>query len=51
MPFLIAGLVIAHLEQLHQIGSNNPLGINLNVDSISFYPYFFFFCILLIPFI
>jgi len=41
MPFLILGLVIAHLGQLHQTGSNNPLGININVDNISFYPYFY----------
>ena len=41
MPFLIAGLTIAHLSLLHTAGSNNPLGINTNVDSISFYPYFY----------
>jgi len=41
MPFLIAGLSIAHLSLLHTAGSNNPLGINTNVDSISFYPYFY----------
>jgi quinol-cytochrome oxidoreductase complex cytochrome b subunit len=41
MPFVILSLVIIHLGQLHQNGSNNPLGINLNVDNISFYPYFY----------
>jgi ubiquinol-cytochrome c reductase cytochrome b subunit len=41
MPFVIAGLVIIHLSLLHQDGSNNPLGINTNVDFISFYPYFY----------
>jgi ubiquinol-cytochrome c reductase cytochrome b subunit len=41
MPFLIAGLTIAHLSLLHSAGSNNPLGINTNVDFISFYPYFY----------
>ena len=41
MPFLIAGLTIAHLSLLHTAGSNNPLGINTNVDFISFYPYFY----------
>jgi ubiquinol-cytochrome c reductase cytochrome b subunit len=41
MPFLIAALTLAHLTLLHQSGSNNPLGINTNVDTISFYPYFY----------
>lgn len=41
MPFLIAGLVLVHLSLLHKDGSNNPLGINTNVDTISFYPYFY----------
>lgn len=40
-PFVIAGLTLVHLTLLHQEGSNNPLGINTNVDSISFYPYFY----------
>jgi len=41
LPFLITGLVIVHLSLLHTTGSNNPLGINKNVDTISFYPYFY----------
>jgi ubiquinol-cytochrome c reductase cytochrome b subunit len=41
MPFVIAGLVIVHLSLLHNDGSNNPLGINTNVDTTSFYPYFY----------
>jgi len=41
MPFLIAGLTIAHLSLLHNVGSNNPLGINTNIDMVSFYPYFY----------
>ncbi len=41
LPFLIAGLVIVHLSLLHSEGSNNPLGINTNVDTIPFYPYFY----------
>jgi len=41
MPFAIAGLTIVHLSLLHTTGSNNPLGINTNVDTISFYPYFY----------
>ncbi len=41
MPFAIAGLVLVHLSLLHKDGSNNPLGINTNVDNIPFYPYFY----------
>ena len=41
MPFIIAALVIVHLSLLHKNGSNNPLGINTNLESISFYPYFY----------
>jgi len=41
MPFLIAGLTVVHLSLLHTTGSNNPLGINTNVDTIPFYPYFY----------
>jgi len=41
MPFVIVGLVIVHLALLHRVGSSNPLGINTNVETISFYPYFF----------
>lgn len=41
MPFAITGFVLIHLSLLHKDGSNNPLGINTNVDTISFYPYFY----------
>jgi ubiquinol-cytochrome c reductase cytochrome b subunit len=41
MPFIISGLTIVHLSLLHKNGSNNPLGINTNIDSIPFYPYFY----------
>lgn len=41
-PFIIAALVIIHLLFLHQTGSNNPLGINRNLDKISFHPFFTF---------
>jgi len=41
MPFVIAGLSLAHLSLLHTGGSNNPLGINTNVETIPFYPYFY----------
>lgn len=38
-PFALAGLVIAHLVLLHQVGNNNPLGVDSTVDKIPFYPY------------
>jgi ubiquinol-cytochrome c reductase cytochrome b subunit len=41
MPFVIAGLTIVHLSLLHNEGSNNPLGINIKLDTVSFYPYFY----------
>ena len=41
LPFLIAGCTILHLSLLHKDGSNNPLGINTNMDTIPFYPYFY----------
>nr|AAQ08470.1 cytochrome b [Trichogaster chuna] len=39
-PFIIAAVTIVHLLFLHETGSNNPLGLNSNVDKISFHPYF-----------
>jgi len=41
MPFLIAGVTLVHLSLLHKEGSNNPLGINTNLETIPFYPYFY----------
>jgi len=41
MPFVIAGLTLVHLSLLHTTGSNNPLGINTNADTVPFYPYFY----------
>jgi len=41
LPFIIAGLTLIHLSLLHKVGSNNPLGVNKNVEAISFYPYFY----------
>nr|QIS49064.1 cytochrome b [Triaenodon obesus] len=40
LPFLILALTIIHLLFLHETGSNNPLGINSDMDKISFHPYF-----------
>nr|YP_010728435.1 cytochrome b [Endochironomus pekanus]WEF49663.1 cytochrome b [Endochironomus pekanus] len=41
-PFIITALTMIHLLFLHQTGSNNPLGINSNVDKIPFHPYYSF---------
>jgi len=41
LPFLIAGLTLIHLSLLHKVGSNNPLGVNKNIEAINFYPYFY----------
>lgn len=40
LPFVLAGLAIAHLLVLHQHGSNNPLGIDSNIDKVPFHPYY-----------
>nr|AAX14594.1 cytochrome b [Osphronemus exodon] len=40
LPFIIAAMTIIHLLFLHETGSNNPIGLNSNVDKISFHPYF-----------
>nr|QXP99665.1 cytochrome b [Nymphalis io geisha] len=41
-PFIILLLTMIHLLFLHQTGSNNPLGINSNLDKIPFHPFFTF---------
>ena len=40
LPFLLIGLVGAHLLFLHESGSNNPLGLSSRKDKICFYPYY-----------
>nr|UGB90516.1 cytochrome b [Leptomantella tonkinae] len=42
LPFIVAATVMIHLLFLHQTGSNNPLGLNSNIDKIPFHPYFTF---------
>nr|AJG02522.1 cytochrome b [Colias croceus]USM09835.1 cytochrome b [Colias erate] len=42
LPFIIMMMTMIHLLFLHQTGSNNPLGINSNMDKIPFHPYFTF---------
>nr|YP_010759006.1 cytochrome b [Ctenolepisma longicaudatum]WEX31831.1 cytochrome b [Ctenolepisma longicaudatum] len=40
LPFIVAALSMIHLLFLHQTGSNNPLGINSNMDKIPFHPFY-----------
>nr|WGO58196.1 cytochrome b [Allacta xizangensis] len=40
LPFIIIAMVMIHLMFLHQTGSNNPLGLNSNMNKIPFHPYF-----------
>lgn len=40
LPFIVLAIIIIHLLFLHQTGSNNPIGLNSNIDKIPFHPYF-----------
>nr|YP_010183920.1 cytochrome b [Lispe assimilis]QVG62684.1 cytochrome b [Lispe assimilis] len=40
LPFIIIVMVMIHLMLLHETGSSNPLGLKMNLDKISFHPYF-----------
>nr|AVN68174.1 cytochrome b [Cryptocercus hirtus] len=40
LPFIITAMAMIHLLFLHQTGSNNPMGLNSNIDKIPFHPYF-----------
>ena len=40
IPFLVVVLVLLHLLFLHQSGSSNPLGLEINRDKSPFHPYF-----------
>nr|WMQ78028.1 cytochrome b [Zaranga tukuringra] len=42
LPFIILMMTMIHLIFLHQTGSNNPLGLNSNLDKIPFHPFFTF---------
>nr|YP_009745943.1 cytochrome b [Trichosia lengersdorfi]QIH95801.1 cytochrome b [Trichosia lengersdorfi] len=42
LPFIICAFTMIHLLFLHQTGSNNPMGLNNNIDKIPFHPYFSF---------
>lgn len=40
LPFVIAALAVVHLIALHENGSNNPVGVDGNIDKIPFHPYY-----------
>nr|YP_007625235.1 cytochrome b [Pseudolestes mirabilis]ACM63345.1 cytochrome b [Pseudolestes mirabilis] len=40
LPFIVAAATMVHLLFLHQTGSNNPMGLNSDMDKIPFHPYF-----------
>lgn len=40
LPFIIAIISIIHIFFLHTTGSNNPIGVDSNIDKIPFHPYF-----------
>jgi len=49
VPFALAGLVVAHILALHEVGSNNPDGVEIKknkgpdgkpLDGIPFHPYY-----------
>nr|QVL29289.1 cytochrome b [Ceratitis capitata] len=42
LPFIVLAMTLIHLLFLHQTGSNNPIGLNSNIDKIPFHPYFTF---------
>nr|AMK38966.1 cytochrome b [Morellia lopesae] len=42
LPFIVLAMTMIHLLFLHETGSNNPIGLNSNIDKIPFHPYFTF---------
>lgn len=40
LPFALAGLAVVHLIALHEHGSNNPIGVDSNIDKVPFHPYY-----------
>src|ERR1700740_201067 len=40
LPFVLAALIVVHFLGLNEHASNNPLGINSNIDKLPFHPYF-----------
>lgn len=42
LPFIVLAATLIHILFLHETGSNNPIGLNSNIDKIPFHPYFTF---------
>nr|YP_009652512.1 cytochrome b [Sarcophaga princeps]QCF45773.1 cytochrome b [Sarcophaga princeps] len=42
LPFIVLAMTMIHILFLHETGSNNPMGLNSNIDKIPFHPYFTF---------
>lgn len=42
LPFIVLAITLIHLLFLHETGSNNPIGLNSNIDKVPFHPYFTF---------
>nr|AIY51135.1 cytochrome b [Noturus hildebrandi]AIY51136.1 cytochrome b [Noturus hildebrandi]AIY51141.1 cytochrome b [Noturus hildebrandi] len=40
LPFAVIAATLLHALFLHETGSNNPTGLNSDIDKISFHPYF-----------
>ena len=40
IPFILIVLIFLHLIFLHKTGRSNPIGLSINFNKISFYPYF-----------
>nr|QNV49148.1 cytochrome b [Drino sp. PH-2020] len=40
LPFIVLATAIIHIMFLHETGSNNPIGLNSNINKIPFHPYF-----------
>nr|YP_010968850.1 cytochrome b [Torpedo suessii]WNO19581.1 cytochrome b [Torpedo suessii] len=40
LPFIIAAVTMVHILFLHETGSNNPTGLNSDMDKIPFHPYY-----------
>nr|UZA61261.1 cytochrome b [Endeis sp. JZ-2022] len=40
LPMLMMAMVMLHLMFLHKMGSSNPIGVNSDMDKVSFHPYF-----------
>lgn len=40
LPFILAALAVVHIIALHTDGSNNPLGVESDIDKVPFHPYY-----------